>query len=427
LTLQVSLAGIIVLLSAGLLSAIVIRRISRPIGELKESAHALAAGDLNQPIPPSNVKEVGELAEAMNQMAATLDERYQTIVRQRSFQSIILASMTEGIVVFDDEERLVSLNEAAERILDVKTEDVRGVSLPEAVRNPQLQRIVRDTLSTREPGQSVVTIIDGEERVALATTALLQETGDNERGVLLVLNEITEQSRAEKIRRDFVANVSHELRTPITSILGSAETLLDGAKDNPEDLDRFLQIISRQAKRLDDLAADLRDLAHIENLSDIGEVEMSSVSVSNLLGSAVSDCETIATGKDITVTSECSDNLSVQGDPQLLEQAVVNLIDNAIKYSEPGNSVKLEGLQVEDTVRIRVTDNGHGIAAHHLPRIFERFYRAENSRSREYGGTGLGLAIVKHIARAHGGQVKVDSVRGRGSTFEISLPASHQS
>jgi len=233
---------------------------------------------------------------------------------------------------------------------------------------------------------------------------------------------VTRLRRLENVRRDFVANVSHELKTPITAIRGFVETLLDGAIDSKEDARRFLEIIIRQSERLQSIIEDLLSLSRIEQESEKGGIELQEGPVRSVLLSAIQSCEPTAQQKSVELQLVCDDALRSRLNAPLLEQAVVNLIDNAVKYSPENSVVLVQAMSRGDQVVIEVRDQGRGIAREHLPRVFERFYRVDKARSRKQGGTGLGLAIVKHIAQAHGGRVTVESEPGSGSTFRLHLP-----
>jgi two-component system phosphate regulon sensor histidine kinase PhoR len=242
------------------------------------------------------------------------------------------------------------------------------------------------------------------------------------------MNDLTKLNRLENIRQDFVANVSHELKTPITAIKGYVETLQDGAIDDRDNALRFLGIVARQANRLDAIVDDLLILSRIENTNVQEEVNLLDGEVGPVLESALQTCAVHADAKEVIVQIECDEELLAPINQPLLEQAVINLLKNAINYSPEGSLVTLRccgstNLQGEKFVHLSVVDNGPGIAREHLPRLFERFYRCDKARSRDQGGTGLGLAIVKHIAQAHNGTVEVESVPGKGSTFTITLPA----
>ncbi|HOX07085.1 MAG TPA: ATP-binding protein [Planctomycetota bacterium] len=265
----------------------------------------------------------------------------------------------------------------------------------------------------------------GAERLArgdLATRLTVSDSGEAAR-LAEALNRMAERlRRLETVRQEFVANVSHELKTPITSIKGFVETLLDGAAENPEDARKFLEIVARHADRLNSIIGDLLLLSRIEEGGD-RPLELGEVPLRDVLRAAVEACAAKTGAKGVAVYLDCPNELTVRASPPLLEQAVVNLIDNAVKYSEPGSPIHVEGCaEVGGGAAVAVRDRGQGIAPEHLPRLGERFYRVDKARSRQAGGTGLGLAIVKHIAQAHGGRVSVESRVGEGSVFRIHLP-----
>ncbi|MDH5458684.1 MAG: ATP-binding protein, partial [Nitrospinota bacterium] len=236
------------------------------------------------------------------------------------------------------------------------------------------------------------------------------------------LNDVTRLKRLENMRRDFVANVSHELKTPITSIKGFVETLLGGALDNPDDSKRFLEIVAGQADRLNAIIDDLLSLSQLEQDSEKAEIVIENRELKPVLEMAIQACAPKASEKTVHVDLNCLENITARINPQLFEQAVINLVDNAIKYSLPSTQVQVEVSVDNIELTVSVSDEGRGIEKEHFPRLFERFYRVDSDRSREMGGTGLGLAIVKHIAQVHGGSVSVDSSVGKGSIFRIHLP-----
>lgn len=422
--LDLGLGSLLILLLAMGLSGLLSRRITRPLEEMRRGAERLAKGDLSLKLPKPEVKELVSLTEALNFMASELDDRISALVRQRQEQEAILASMVEGVIAVDGQARLISLNRAAADLLGVDPADLGHRSIKEVVRNPELQWFITRALAAAGPVEEEITLGDGSERVLQAHGTTLRDRYGQTLGVLIVLHDITRLRQLENARRDFVANVSHELKTPITSIKGFVETLREGAIHEPEHARQFLDIISRQVERLSQLVEDLLNLSRIEQEAEAGKILLEGRRLRGVMQAAVQACAARAAEKQIKVEVDCPENLRARINSPLLEQALTNLIDNAIKYSDPGSLVWVEAAKEDrKTVVIRVRDQGVGIAPEHLPRLFERFYRVDPGRSRKVGGTGLGLAIVKHIAQAHGGRVGVESTPGRGSVFSIYLQA----
>ncbi|MEK6556154.1 MAG: ATP-binding protein [Bdellovibrionota bacterium] len=250
---------------------------------------------------------------------------------------------------------------------------------------------------------------------------LLQANAESS-GLVLVLSDITRMRELEGMRKTFVANVSHELRTPLTSIQGFAETLLNPAVQDPQEMKKYIAIIQKHATRLNQIIEDLLALSRLEKDIEDNQIELKMVSVGEVIQNALEVCQVSARAKQISLVSQVDRQLEAEMDRNLLEQAVVNLIDNAIRYSDPGKSVKIQAYAQGTNCRIQVTDEGIGIPEKHLGRIFERFYRVDKARGRDVGGTGLGLSIVKYIASAHRGQVEAQSQVGQGSTFSITIP-----
>jgi two-component system phosphate regulon sensor histidine kinase PhoR len=399
------------------------RRISRPLEMLEIGAKRLAEGDFSHKLPVSDIREFGAVAESLNQMAATLDEKIRDIMNQGNEREAILSSMAEGVLAVDRSERLLRINEAAAKLLGIDAAKAHGRTLQEVVRNHELQSLLAGVLSTHQnKEEEIVLRSDRGERHLQAQGTVLRDSRETI-GALVILHEVTQLKKLEKVRRDFVANVSHELRTPVTSIKGFVETLLDGAMNNPDELRRFLQIVAVQTDRLNAIIEDLLTLSRIEQEEEKSEIALGQGSLRNVLETAIEVCRMKASEKNICMEMDCDAELMAAMNAPLLEQAVINLIDNAIKYSHPDQPIRLSAERVDGEIVIRVQDQGCGISREHLSRIFERFYRVDKARSRKLGGTGLGLAIVKHIAQAHGGRSTVESVVGKGSTFSIHLPA----
>jgi two-component system phosphate regulon sensor histidine kinase PhoR len=316
---------------------------------------------------------------------------------------------------------VISLNKAAAELLESNDAAI-GRSLQEVIRNVDLRRFVGESLVASHPIESDIVLHGKPDRVLQAHGTSLRDATGRGIGAVIVLNDITNFRRLENIRKDFVANVSHELKTPITSIKGFVETLLDGAISDPNDSQRFLRIIAKQADRLHAIIEDLLSLSKIEQCEDAGDIELQESSLHEVLESAIYACQPQATERNIDIRLTCDEHLTARINAPLLDQAVVNLLDNAVKYSEPGGRVDVSASAVNGEVTISVVDTGCGIPADELPRIFERFYRVDKARSRKLGGTGLGLAIAKHIVNVHHGRVTVESTVGKGSTFSIKLP-----
>jgi two-component system, OmpR family, phosphate regulon sensor histidine kinase PhoR len=415
----------IVALAAALLGWYVSRRIARPMREMREGAERFAAGDFSRKLLVPSTVEFAAVAESMNRMAAELDDELRTLTRERNEREAVLESMVEGVLAVDPEGRVIAINTAASRLLDVSEADALGMSIEAATRNPELQRAVLAVLTGEQPVETDLTVyLGGEDRFLQANGSLLHAEDGAVAGAVVVVNDVTRLRRLEAVRSDFVANVSHELKTPVTSIKGFAETLADGAIDDPEAGRRFLRIIAGQADRLNAIIEDLLALSTLERGTEDRGVALQEARLADVLAVAAEVCAVKAAAKRIVVTVDCADDLYAEINPPLLEQALVNLLDNAIKYSPEDTTVAVSAAHTAGETVIAVTDQGVGVSREHLARLFERFYRVDKARSRDLGGTGLGLSIVKHIAQVHGGTVSVDSVVGRGSTFRIHLPRS---
>jgi two-component system phosphate regulon sensor histidine kinase PhoR len=390
---------------------------------MRNGVRKYADGDFSTRLKLSRTAEFAELAGEMNRMAQQLDDRLRTVVNQRNELEAVLSSMVEGVLAFDTNENLISLNQAASDLLGIRDAEVLNRPIQEVIRNSALQRFVSKTLANLEPIEDEIVLYSSGERNLQAHGAPLTDVSGNRIGVLVVLNDVTNIRRLENIRREFVANASHEIRTPITSIKGFVETLLDGALDDRETARRFLGIISKHSDRLNAIVEDLLSLSKIETEAETGQVYLEKYPILEVVEEAVETCHTGIDDKRIKVRIECPEELTGRLNPSLMVQALINLIDNAVKFSHDGGNITITCTAAEDGIKIQVQDEGVGIEKIHIPRLFERFYRVDKARSRVLGGTGLGLAIVKHIAQVHNGEVSVVSSPGKGSKFTITLPA----
>jgi two-component system phosphate regulon sensor histidine kinase PhoR len=425
---RIMLAGAVLAVLAAGVGVIVVLRIARPLRDIAQGARRMSAGEFGQKLPVPRVREFAVLAESLNRMARQLDEKIRALTSQKNEQEAVLAGMIEGVVAVDLDERILSINRAAAEMIQAQSSNVIGKPLSEAMRNLALAKFVSQVLGSDEAVEDEIVLNDGagHERFVQARGTALLRAGGRKIGALLVLHDMTRLHLLETMRRDFVANVSHELKTPITSIKGFVETLLEGALEDPSIARKFLEIIARQADRLNQIIDDLLTLSRIEREAQDPHVLREQGNLHGVLQAAVDDCQRLLKQRKSQIALQCPGDLEVSMNAQLIEQAVVNLLDNAIKYSPTSSSIELTARLQDEWVVVEVKDQGSGIGPEHLGRIFERFYRVDKARSREQGGTGLGLAIVKHIAQAHGGKVSVQSILGKGSTFTVWLPASER-
>jgi two-component system phosphate regulon sensor histidine kinase PhoR len=380
-------------------------------------------GDLKHRLTAPDTVELSGLTRALNQMAEELEKRMETVINQRNEYGAVLTSMVEGVIAIDMEEYILSVNRAAANMLAASPEDLKGRGILEAVRNRGLHQFITDALKDGESKEGdVVMHLVGEQVMHTQCIPLNNASGDKRIGTLVVLNDVTQIRRLENIRQDFVANVSHEIKTPLTAIKGFVETLQNGTAETPEEQAKFLGIIKKHADRLDSIVEDLMALARLEQKEDQGELLRTLNSLEEIIGTAIQVVKSKAEEKNIRIEKSCDSDIQANVDATLVEQALVNLLDNAIKYSPDGSPVRITAESDKENMIINVIDEGTGIPKNHQPRIFERFYRVDRARSRKLGGTGLGLSIVKHIAQAHGGKVSIKSTTGKGSVFTITLP-----
>ena len=405
-------------LLAGALCFYIARRNAIPVVEVTDFARNLTNGDLKQRLLPSGSDEISSLAGALNTMADSLNTSLEENKKGRAELLAMLASMSEGVIATDTRRRIVIANQRAGEMLAFDAETAPGKALFELVRDEAVLKASTEVLATGERRAFQISPSAGSY---LEITACTYPAGETPQGLVLVAHDTTQSVRYQELRKEFVANVSHELRTPLTVIKGFTETLRDGAMNDPTHGPRFLATIERHVDQLTNLVSDLLELSKLESTNDVPR-------------SAPFDCSNVvkrAAELLLPASQRKKQSLSVQiptylprviGNPDYIERAISNLIDNAIKYTPDGGEVRVKvGMEAESMV-IEVADNGLGIPPQDLSRIFERFYRVDRSRSREMGGTGLGLSIVKHVAQVHGGTIDVQSTPGQGSKFRLKIP-----
>jgi two-component system phosphate regulon sensor histidine kinase PhoR len=413
-------AALPALLFAAAVSLPFVFRMSAPLQEIGQGVLHFTQGRLDHRIRISGPPEIISLARLCNQMAAQLDEQTAALKKQLGLLESTFRSMNEAVLITDQEGRLLGGNQAAGRLFGFDPIAVGQRDIQELIRHADVQQFLDKTLKQAGATEELITFGRDREKICSAHGCLLRDGSGRRTGALLVFHDITRLKRLEDLRRDFAANVSHELRTPITAISGFVETLRDGAMHGPE-AKRFLEIIARNVKRLQAIIEDLLTLARLEQEERQERIVLSKQAVRPVLQNAAAICAEAAGEKNIRLELRCPDRLTAEINPDLLEQAAVNLLDNAIKYSQRESKIILSASQDTDEVLICVQDFGCGISREHHSRLFERFYRVDKARSCKLGGTGLGLAIVKHIVNAHHGTISVDSRQGQGSTFSIRL------
>jgi len=410
---------LLIFVIAGAVGLMMSRTYADRVERLREFSRRVAEGDF-RPLPSDGAGDtLDALGASLNQTASRLDRTIRTLTEERNLSAAILGSMVEGVAVVNGAERLVFTNPGFASILGLDVPPVAGSSLLEVVRQTELIEAVRRVLAGEPRVEAEIATGTLRQHFFAATVASVL-AGENS-GAVVVLHDITELRKLERIRRDFVANVSHEFRTPLTAIQGFAETLIAGAMDDPQNRGRFLHIILEHARRLARLTEDLLKLSQMD--ADRLELEIRPVKVAQLIESCYETSRHRALEKELILTLDVSDNLpDVAGDARRLQEVLQNLLDNAIQYTLPGGKIVLSADLRADDVVFTVADTGIGIPTADQPRIFERFYRVDAARSREAGGTGLGLAIAKHLIEVQGGRIWVESEVGVGSKFHFSVP-----
>lgn len=408
-------AGVLVAVGVGFILA---RSVHKSLTDLTSVAESLACGDFSARVKRLGDDEFGLLGLTLNLLGEELSDRMAALSQERTQLAALFGGMVEGIVAIGDDDRVLFANGAADKLLKVNASASRGKQISEVAGLGLILPVVIQCRTEKKRKHTELTLRDGDQFMMLETHASPFK-GEQTAGVVVVLHDVTELRRLERVRRDFVANVSHELKTPLTSIKGYVETLQSGAKTDPAVLDRFLQRIDVNIARLVELVQDILSLARIENQD--GQLSSSAVDLGSIARQTLVHYEHAVLSKNISLKVNVEDNVVVKGDREALRQVVDNLLTNAIKYTPTGGEVRLKIAREQDLAKLSVEDTGVGIPAEHHARIFERFYRVDKHRSREDGGTGLGLSIVKHLVSAMNGKVSVASAPGQGSQFLVQM------
>lgn len=390
-----------------------------PLHEMTAVAKDMAEGKLDAEVRVVTNDEVGDLSRSFNYMGFRLRETIGQITEERNKLQAILTSMTDGVIAIDREGHILLINPTVEKMFNVRLEEIMGKSVIEVIRNYDLEKLLVGALSRQDPFTKEIQILSPMIKTFRVHLAPLKNASGTV-GVVAVLRDITEIRELERMRTEFVANVSHELRTPLTSIKGFVETLLDGAIEDKLLARHFLDIINEESNRLSRLINDLLSLSRLEDKN--ASVNKIPVKLDGVIGNIISILHPQMKEKNLELETEIGELPVIGADRDMMGQLLINLLDNAIKYTPEGGLIRLEARAVPQGVKVTVSDTGIGIPEESLPRLFERFYRVDKARSREMGGTGLGLAIVKHILEVHGGTIEVKSRLGKGTAFTFYLP-----
>ncbi len=404
---------------AFVLASVLSKALIRPVNRIISVSSRFAQGDFSRRIFQGSNDEIGRLAATLNKMAQDIEEKIREVATKNQHLEAIFNSMIEGVIVTDEKSRVISINHAIEELFDSKRAAVEGKFFLEGIRNSEISELINSAMVNSRSVSKEISLVMPAQKVVQVNVSPISE-GDKVTGSVAVIHDITGIRQLEAMRRDFVANVSHELKTPLTSIKGFVETLLEGALEDRENSVNFLGIINNHVDRLNTLINDLLELSYIESKDAV--LEMKDFDLYVLAGEVVSGFKSLSKKRKVEFRNELQSGLVVCADKSRIEQVLVNLIDNAVKYNKEGGLVRIYSESEAGTIKIVIEDSGCGIPQKDIPRIFERFYRVDKARSRQLGGTGLGLSIVKHIVELHAGSVGVESTEGLGSRFWFILP-----
>lgn len=398
------------------------KRLTRPLQEIMDAARSFGKGDLTKRIRIRTGDEFEAVSNIFNQMADEISLRLKEISGERSQLTALLNGMTEGIMILDSEGVVLLTNPSLNKMFSLKEPMLKETYYYELIRHHDLNELIRKVLADRKSLTLDLSFSHPRDSFFLVQASVASKNvGEDEFSAVLVFHEITDIRRLERIRKDFVANVSHELRTPLTSIKGYLEALSEMESFLPADGKKFLSILQKQSERMENIVSDLLQLAKIESGKE--KLQLSAIPVHPFLEKIVSSLSSLAQKKGQSVEIHASEDLCLQADPDKLSRILINLLENAIKYTPEKGKIIVGGHKRDHWIDLYVKDNGIGIPPTDQTRIFERFFRVDRARSRELGGTGLGLSIVKHLMEAHGGTIAIESYPNEGSTFTARFPA----
>lgn len=396
-------------------------RISSPLKKIIKSAKIISQNKKINKLPEHSIFEIDELSQTLNTLSLKIQKNTKELDIKYIEQQAVLASMQEGVLAIDKKQQIIQINRAAMSILEINNlDDTDSRIIQQHIRFSNLQNFIKKILLTKKQATKDMTLnASSIKSVQVTGSPLTNEKGVNI-GALIVMRDITDLRKLEEVRTDFVANVSHELKTPITSIKGFIETLSSDDFEHNKETKKFLEIIRQQSNRLNTIVDDLLTLSRIERKEE--HIVFDLFPLENIIKNSIALCHHQAEKKNIKIKMNCDSNSEIKVNSALLEQALVNLIINAIQHSNSNTTISLIGQMKDKKIIISVQDEGIGIEKKHHTRLFERFYRIDSSRSRNDGGTGLGLSIVKHIVNAHKGEISLESEIGKGSIFTIKIP-----
>ena len=417
-SLNISAYNAIILFSALLFIFIILYKYNKQLKSFirnsKKTLTDFDDGNYSSRFPGSQIKELDTLSKSLNNTTKKIDNRIKGSLERRKERVAVLASMSEAVLAIDLNGHIIILNTSGAKLFDLDDEKSIGESIFGLIRNSNLLNFFETVLNESNPLDQEITF---DNKIIRGKGSKLLGFNDDIIGAVIVFNDVTKIKKLENIRKEFVANVSHELKTPVTTIKGYVETIESITKDVEQK--KFLKIISNHTNRLNSIIDDLLLLSKIEEKEDVLNLDLKDEKLKPVLESAKQNCDRFLNEKNINIKINCLDTISIKQNNRLLEEAIFNILNNSIKYSSENSLITIDVINNKDNIEIKITDQGIGIDKKHLDRLFERFYRVDESRSRDVGGTGLGLSIVKHIIQMHNGKIKVDSIVNKGTIFTI--------